>query len=221
MLEGPPALVYEEHHAPRGVKSYLTLSDGSAVILNSGSSIKYVKGFDKIKREIILEGEAYFDVFKDTSRPFIVIKDDVTIKALGTAFNVQAYGGENLNISLVSGKVAIDLPKGMQSRVILEKGESLHFTPLSGTWSKGHFDEDEVLGWTKKIIVFNKTPVAEAIRVLENWFSIDFQFENKPSTGLLISGRFENETLENVLHGLSYTTQLQFEIKNDVVNIKF
>src|SRR5690606_34770974 len=148
-------------------------------------------------------------------------KEDIYIKALGTAFNVEAYGSEDLNISLVSGKVAIDLQKGEQSQVILEKGESLNIKTISGTWSKGHFDEDEVLAWTKKIIVFNKTPVSEAVRVLGNWYGIDFQLENKPSTGLLISGRFENETLENVLHGLSYTTQLNFEIKDDVVKIKF
>jgi len=217
----PLPVVYEEHHAPRGVKSFLTLSDGSSVILNSGSSIKYVKGFEKDKREVTLEGEAFFDVFEDASRPFIVKKDDVHIKALGTSFNVEAYGTEDLKISLVSGRVAIDLPKGEHATVILEKGESLQVKPGAGTWNKALFNEDEVLAWTKKIIIFNKTPVLQAVRVLENWYSIDFHLENKPIPGLLISGRFENETLENVLLGLGYTTHLRFEMKDDVVNIEF
>lgn len=220
-IEAPAPLAYEEHHTPRGVKSFLTLSDGSTVILNSGSSLKYVKGFDSDRREVFLSGEAFFKVFKDTDRPFIVRKEDVSIEALGTAFNVEAYGDEDLKISLVTGKVAIALQVGEQPQVILEKGESLQVKPLSGTWVKGNFAEDEVLGWTKKIIVFKNTPVSEAIRVLENWYSIDFRLENQPAFGLLISGRFEDETLENVLHGLRYTTQLQFEIKDDVVNIKF
>src|SRR5690606_29795876 len=198
-----------------------TLSDGSSVILNSGSSLKYVRGFNSDRREVLLSGEAFFDVHKDSNRPFIVKKENISIKALGTAFNVEAYEDEDLKISLVSGKVAVALQGGEQPQVLLEKGENLQIQRLSGTWVKGHFEEDEVLGWTRKIIVFKNTPVSEAIRVLENWYSIDFHLENAPPAGLMISGRFENESLENVLHGLSYATQLQFQIKDDIVNIKF
>lgn len=217
----PDPIVFEEHHTLRGVKSYLTLSDGSNVILNSGSSIKYVKGFDKDKREIYLDGEAYFDVYKDAVRPFIVRNADISITALGTSFNVEAYGTDDLNISLISGKVGIDLDNERQQYVLLEKGESLQVKPIEGTWTKALFNEDEVLGWTRKIIIFNKIPVSEAVRVLENWYGISFQLENKPSPGLLLSGTFEDETLENVLKGLSYTTHLEYKIKNDIVSIRF
>jgi ferric-dicitrate binding protein FerR (iron transport regulator) len=219
-VESDP-IVYEEHHTLQGVKSNLTLSDGSNVILNSGSSIRYVKGFDKDKREIFLDGEAYFDVFKDLDRPFIVRKANISITALGTSFNVKAYNNEVLDISLISGQVGIDLVNGHQKHVLLEKGESLRVKPKDGTWIKALFNEEEVIGWTKKMIIFNKTPVSEAIRVLENWYGITFQLENEPSPGLLLSGRFENETLENVLEGLSYTIKLDFEVKDSVVNIRF
>jgi ferric-dicitrate binding protein FerR (iron transport regulator) len=217
----PAPTVLEEHTTPGGVKSHLTLSDGSNVILNSGSSISYVKGFDKDKREIFLDGEAFFDVFKDADRPFIVRKAGVSVTALGTSFNIKAYGNEELNVSLISGTVGIGFDKQQQKHVLLEKGESLHLRPDEGTWTKALFNEEEVIGWTRKMIIFNKTPVSEAIRILENWYGITFYFENKPSPGLLLSGRFENETLENVLDGLSYTTKLEFEVRDDVVNIRF
>lgn len=217
----PKPVVFEEHTTPPGVKSYLTLSDGSKVILNSGSSIRYVKGFAPDKREIHLEGEAFFDVYKDVTRPFIVRKSGISITALGTSFNVEGYSAAHLNISLVSGKVGIDLAPQDQQYVFLEKGESLLVKPLEGTWAKSLFNEEEVLAWTKKTIIFNKTPVLEAVRILENWYGISFIMENQPSPKLLLSGRFEDETLENVLKGLSYTTDLTFRVQNDVVNIKF
>jgi transmembrane sensor len=217
----PKPVVFEEHTTPPGVKSYLTLSDGSKVVLNSGSSIKYVKGFTADRREIYLEGEAFFDVYKDVTRPFIVRKSGISITALGTSFNVEGYSAAHLNISLVSGKVGIDLAPQDQQYVFLEKGESLLVKPLEGTWAKSLFNEEEVLAWTKKTIIFNKTPVLEAVRILENWYGISFIMENQPSPKLLLSGRFEDETLENVLKGLSYTTDLTFRVQNDVVNIKF
>lgn len=217
----PDPIVYEEHHTLPGIKSNLTLSDGSNIILNSGSSIRYVKGFDKDKREVFLDGEAYFNVFKDPDRPFTVRKANVSITALGTSFNVKAYDNEDLSISLISGQVGIDLVNGRQQRVLLEKGQSLRIKPKAGTFIKGLFNEEEVAGWTKKMIVFNKTPVPEVIRVLENWYGITVQLENEPSPGLLLSGRFENETLQKVLEGLSYTIKLEFTINNEVVNIRF
>ena len=217
----PNPVVFEEHTTPPGIKSFLTLSDGSNVTLNSGSTIRYVRGFDTDKREVFLDGEAFFDVFKDEQRPFVVRNADVSVTALGTSFNVKAYEEERLDISLVSGKVGVNFKVEEAEYVLLEKGEGLHIEPLNGTWNKALFNEDEVLGWTKKMIIFNKTPVSEAIRILENWYGITIQFQNNPSPGLLLSGRFENETLRNVLEGLSYTTKLEFEIENDIVKIKF
>lgn len=217
----PNPVVFEEHTAPPGIKSFLTLSDGSQVTLNSGSTMRYIRGFDTDKREVFLEGEAYFDVFKDEQRPFVVKNADVSVTALGTSFNVKAYEEERLDISLVSGKVGVDFNGDEAEYIVLEKGEGLHIEPSSGTWDKAPFNEDEVLGWTKKMIIFNKTPVSEAIRILENWYGITIQFENEPPPSLLLSGRFENETLKNVLEGLSYTTQLEFELENNTVKIKF
>src|SRR5690606_36585458 len=135
--------------------------------------------------------------------------------------NVEGYGAEQLNISLVSGKVGIDLSAEDQRVVFLEKGERLQVKPLEGTWAKSLFNEEEVLAWTKKTIIFNKTPVLEAVRILENWYGVSLFMENQPRPGLLLSGRFEDETLENVLKGLSYTTDLTYRIQNDVVMIRF
>ncbi|WP_343850446.1 FecR family protein [Algoriphagus jejuensis] len=217
----PLLVVYEEHSTPPGVKSNLTLQDGSKVMLNSGSSIRYVKSFESDRRMLYLKGEAYFEVAKDTLRPFSVVADGIKTTALGTAFNVSAYSEEDVNVSLVEGKVAVDVKQGVSAEINLEKGEDLRFNTKTGEYKKGQFDSQLVLAWTKKTIIFQQVRMMEAIRILENWYGVKFILKNKPSKELLIYGRYEDEILENVLEGLSYTVRFDYKIDQDEVEIIF
>jgi len=220
-VEVKAILVYEEHSTPPGVKSTLTLHDGSKVILNSGSTLKYVKNFEADKRILYLNGEAFFEVAKDSFRPFSVISGDVVTTAFGTSFNIRAYKNEDLNISLLTGKVAIDLTIMNSESVLLEKGEALKVDLDSGKVLKGSFDIDREIGWTQKKIIFEQVKLAEAIRVIENWYGVKFIFQNMPDPALLLSGIYHDETLENVLGGLSYSARFDFKINEDIVTIKF
>ncbi|MBA4299707.1 FecR family protein [Algoriphagus alkaliphilus] len=213
--------VYEEYSAPPGVKSTLTMQDGSKVLLNSGSSVRFIKNFEEDKRIIYLEGEAYFEVAKDTLRPFSVITGEVTTTALGTSFNISAYRHEVLKIALVEGKVAVDVVQTEDSRVLLEKGEALKINTNSGEVKKEMFDSELVIAWTKKKIIFQRVKLAEAVRILENWYGVKFRFQNTPSPDLVLYGVFQDETLENILEGLSYSARFQYKIKNDEVIIIF
>lgn len=213
--------VYEEHTTIPGVKSTLTLHDGSKVILNSGSKLRYIKNFEPHQRMLYLEGEAYFEVMEDSLRPFSVITGDVVTTALGTSFNISAYQNEELNIALLTGKVTIGTPLKSSPSVLLEMGEGLKVNLEAGEVSKNQFDIDEVTGWTQKKIIFEKVKLTEATRVIENWYGVRFIFKNKPDPALLLSGIFQDESLENVLKGLSYSARFDFEIKDDVVLIKF
>ncbi len=216
-----PILVYEEHTTLPGVKSTLTLHDGSKVILNSGSTLKYVKNFELDKRILYLTGEAFFEVMKDSIRPFSVISGDVVTTALGTSFNISAYKNEDLNISLLTGKVEIELAMMDSESVLLEKGEALTVDLEAGKVLKGSFDIDQEIGWTQKKIIFEQVKLTEAIRVIENWYGVKFIFQNKPDPALLLSGIYQDETLENVLEGLSYSARFDFKINEDIVIIKF
>jgi transmembrane sensor len=214
-------LVYDEYSVPPGVKSTLTMQDGSKVLLNSGSSVRFIKNFEEDKRVIYLMGEAYFEVSKDTLRPFSVITGDVTTTALGTSFNISAYPHEVLKISLVEGKVEVDVAPTKDSRVLLEKGQALKININSGDVKKEQFDSELVLAWTKKKIIFQGVKLAEAVRILENWYGVKFKFQNSPSPDLLLYGVFQDETLENILEGLSYSVRFRYKIKNDEVIIIF
>ncbi|WP_158857218.1 FecR family protein [Lunatibacter salilacus] len=214
-------LVYEEHEAPPGVKSNLTLQDGTKIILNSGSRLKYLKNFELERREVFLIGEAYFDVAKDSLRPFSVRTGPVVTTAIGTSFNISAYGNERNDISLISGKVKVKIAIDTTHHVDLLPGETLEVEVLKNTHKVVGFESDRVLGWTKKTILFDRTPLERAIRVLENWYGVEIQVKNQPDNGVLLSGKFVDQTLKGVLEGLSFSTRFDFRIENDQVMINF
>lgn len=216
-----PVLEYVEHKTVPGVKSHLTLSDGSLVILNSGSDLKYIKNFEKGRREVHLKGEAFFNVTKDSLRPFIVNFRETTTTALGTSFNVKAYEGETLDISLLTGKVAVKRDGLLEDVVTLVPGEALQINTEKEQLVKSGFNPDLVIGWTKKWIFFDQTPLLEAIRVLENWYGVHIQLMKQPTDQVLLSGKFRDETLENVLEGLKFSVGFDFKIDKENVKIIF
>ena len=102
-------IAYFEAFAPKGSRSFITLSDGSTVWLNSGTKLRYQSNFGKEGRDLFLEGEAYFVVAKNPDMPFRVKTSDVCITAIGTAFNVKAYNEEgSIETTLEKGEVRID-----------------------------------------------------------------------------------------------------------------
>src|SRR5690554_6816693 len=211
---------YVEHIAPPGVKSKLTLTDGSRVVLNSGSRLYYVKHFEAGKRELFLEGEAYFEVFRDSVRPFVVRTGKVFTTALGTSFNIDAYETDAVNVYLLTGKVLVADRLASTGGILLERGEAV-LMDKNGGMNKDKFDEERVTAWTKGIILFDRTPMLEAIKTLENWFGVRFDLQNNPSAGLTVSGKFDNEQLKNILEGLSYSARFRFEIKDEKVKLSF
>jgi ferric-dicitrate binding protein FerR (iron transport regulator) len=220
-MEELPTVVYEEHSTLPGVKAHLTLSDGSQVILNSGSKLKYIKNFEGGKREVFLEGEAFFAVAKDSVRPFMVRTGEVKTTALGTSFNIKSYEPGPLDISLLTGKVSVEVPLEKTPYLTLTPGEAINIDIPNSRVVKDRFDEEMVIGWTKKMIVFQQTPLLEAIRTLENWYGVTFEIENTPGDQVLFSGKFQDETLEIVLEGLSYAANFDFEINKDKVKVIF
>lgn len=211
--------IYKEHYAPKGVKTLVTLSDGSKVMLNSNSSIRYVNGFSGDKREIELIGEAFFEVAEDKLRPFIVHSRNSSTKALGTSFNISSYENESVIISLVTGKVEVGLED--EEKISLIPGEAIEVELDDEKFSKYLFDENKVLSWTRKEMYFDKTPINEVVRVLGNWYGVEIELVNPPSKNFKFSGSFKNKRLEDVLEGMRYSARLDYEINGKKVTINF
>ncbi|AKP51273.1 FecR family protein [Cyclobacterium amurskyense] len=213
-------IVYEVKKSEPGVKMQLTLKDGTKVLLNSGSTFRYPKNFDLETRSVFLTGEAYFEIAKDSLRPFIVHSGDSKVTALGTSFIVNAYNTDQIDIALLEGKVAVKTAFDAKSQ-LLNPGEALLLDHTKGILKKREFNRDKILSWTNKTIFFDKTSLKEAISVLENWYGVKIVVHDIPREEIFFSGKFKEETLKNVLKGLSYASKFKFTINKDKVEIRF
>lgn len=207
-----------EHTVPKGQKSKITLTDGTKVIVNSGSTLRHIKNLGETKREIFLTGEAYFEVAKDKKRPFSVISNGLSTTALGTAFNVKSRSTDQVQVSLFEGSVQVSSEDNQQ---LLSPGNAAVYIKTSGQLEAIAFDEEQVLAWTKKIILLKDTNILEVFETLENWYGVEIVMLNNPKKEIFVTGKYQDEMLKSVLSGLSYTAGFTFEIKDKHVTIKF
>ncbi len=221
----PQALVSTQtitKHNPKGQKTTVFLKDGSKVVLNANSKITYSKPFAADKREIILEGEAFFEVAKDADRPFVVHSKGINTTALGTSFNIQAFDEGQVKVSLTTGKVQVvrSASRGNAEVHLLSPGEQLTYSPVSG-YTKTAFDASEVLAWKEGIMIFKNADAESVILKLEDWYGVDITTQNESAREWNITARFDNQSLENVLKSLSYSEKFDFVINEKNVLIKY
>ncbi len=205
---------------PAGQKSKIHLPDGSVVNLNAGSLITYPEEFIN-DRTVTLIGEAFFDVMKDTAKPFSVKSKEIITTALGTSFNISAYEGEDfIKVTLATGKIQV---------VDTISQQRMQLTPGQGIIKKESFDKMEafelnpgsIAVWRQGILSFNQTPLPKVIRLLENWYGVKISVAGTGSTDeIYCSGSFDNEYLNNVLDVLSHSVGFKFEIDNKNVTIE-
>jgi len=206
---------------PRGVKSQIQLPDGTHVWLNSASSISYQVDFSDSTRLITLNGEAFFEVVKDSLRPFMVKSGDVTTTALGTAFNVNAFKEDEIQVSLHEGKVSVSKVND-EATTILLPGQQAN-VDRSG-FSVHSFDGEEVLAWKDGIIYFNNTGFDKMLSTLEKWYNVSFQIENltaEKRKQIRVTGKFKNQTLVNVLKLLGHSVHFEYTIDQKNVTLRF
>jgi ferric-dicitrate binding protein FerR (iron transport regulator) len=221
----PPAgaleeqITYVQKSNPRGVKSTIHLPDGSQVVLNSESSIRYRDGFSGDIRSIELTGEAYFEVVKNTSRPFEVMAGGYTARVLGTSFNVRAFPGEQtVQVALVEGEVSVSDGVLPESEVVmLGPGEFVKIGP-DRKKSTGTFDPLLVTAWKDGTLVFRDAGFNTVISTLERWYAVTFEYD-RVATDWHFDGQFSNAYLEDVLYAISHSEDIQYEIHGDKIKL--
>lgn len=216
-----PQISYVSNSTNKGEKTLFALHDGTRVKLNSGSTIRYPEVFLKDSQRVVyLEGEAFFKVAKDKSRPFIVKSGSVTTRVTGTEFNVRhSVEVGTVQVALREGEVVVTSDKFDKS-FVLKPTEMI--TCTSDNIDVSYFDEEMVMGWTRQKLVF-RNDSAEAVKgKLERWFGVEIITEGERMFDDTYTGTFRKETLENVLKGISYTVQgsFSYEIEGKKVFIK-
>ena len=212
-----------EKIVPYGQKLTTQLDDGSLVKLNAGSKLRFPKRFSASSREVFLEGEAFFDVERDTSRKFVIHTERMLTTVLGTSFNIKAYQEDQVaQVAVATGKVLVqsaDYKGDIQKGVTLRANEMAVHDKKHPDLLKTVAPNESEFSWRDDILYFDKTPVPELIIILERWYGKNIRLENNTLRNKTYSGVFEDETLKNVLEGIKFEADINYEINGNNVTI--
>jgi transmembrane sensor len=223
-----------------GGRSKLVLSDGTTVWLNAGSRLIYPDLFTGDRREVTLEGEAFFDVAKHVSMPFLVHAGKITVKVLGTQFDIKAYREDaELSTTLISGKIQVMLDGDPDKKITLKphekltvvnspvatmdvgkgavSGKALHY--LVQGLPEAENDSLPETAWVDNKLVVSDITFEELARMLERRYDVRIDFEDDRLKAEHLSGVFEKETIQQVLDILKMTTKFKYSIVGKKVRL--
>ncbi len=202
-----------------GQKITSVLPDGSLVKMNAGTKIVIPEFFTHDKREVSLIGEAYFEVVKDVSRPFIIHVDGFTVEVLGTSFNIKAYEDNGYRgVAVKSGKVAVtDLKKNQV--VNLAKNEMIFFDEEGVMEKLPVLDEDLFFGWTDQRMVFKDNSLDDVLHAISNWYGVDIEISKEISSDKPYTANYKNPVMEEVMQSLSHVYNFKYLIDGKTITI--
>ena len=202
---------------PRGGEYNLVLSDGSRIWLNSESELTFPAKFNGNQRKIALKGEAYLEVAKNETLPFIVEVEGTQVEVLGTSFNVKAY--ENIETTLVEGKVCIRT--NSLTETILNPGEQGVVTKESSEITVKQVDTRLYTSWVKGMFAFRSLSLEEIMKTFERWYNVTVTFENDELKQRRFTGNLRrNEEINPHLDVISLTTNVEFEFSGEKILVK-
>jgi len=205
---------FTEIIVPKGERSKFVLPDGSKVQLNSSSKLKF-NSFNTKERKVILEGEAYFDVIHDSSRPFIVEASGLLIEDLGTSFNISNYPDDQSVVTyLHSGEIRVDLDK---KEVFLKPSEVFSYNKENKGYSVSVVNDLRIIDWTKNILTIKGETLEQLAKKLERRFDIQITFRDEDLKERTYSGSIKDEDLDTVLEAIKYTSTFNYERKGQNV----
>ena len=225
-------IVYEEHGkgvvteeynkltTPIGGEYSLVLSDGTKVFLNADSELKYPVEFSDGKRIVDLKGEAYFEVHKDSLRPFVVRVNGAEVTVLGTSFNVNTYGDDGqIYTTLVNGAVRVSSVKNGQAEV-LKPGMQSVMDVQSGQLTVREVDVEPYVAWREGRFVFRAMTLDLIMRQLQRWYDFEVFYQNSELKDYEFRGVIKRDMdLDKVLSVIKATTNVDFEVKGKVITI--
>jgi transmembrane sensor len=208
-----------------GQKMKLTLSDGSTVILNSGSKIQYPKEFSRqIRKVTLLEGEAFFDIQHNKEKPFVVETRGTQTQVLGTAFNVQAYKGfKHVKVTVTRGKVAVKETKsGKQRLVFLLPNQQVVVNTITGNQEKKQIDANESIDWIQDKLQFKNQSLVNVALILQDNYNVKIEFKEETIKGIRFTANFHStDSLEKILFAIAKANKLTYSLKGKTVLFKY
>jgi ferric-dicitrate binding protein FerR (iron transport regulator) len=212
-------IIWETSTAAAGKKIKLTLSDGTKVTLNSKATLRYPMKYEGDKREVFLEGEAFFEVAKDKAHPFIVHSGEISTQALGTAFNVANQPSSNeVKISLLEGKVKV-YGKDKIGQILLNPGEQALFDRSDSKLILKQTDTDEAVAWLTNTIVFKGANFDDIAQAMEQYFGKKLINKSKANDWSYNSS-FKNADYRTVIEAICFSKNISYIEKGDTIIVK-
>lgn len=204
----PVKEVYNTISVPRGGEYKIVLADGTTVWLNSDSDIRFPVTFSGDKRQVELQGEAYFEVAKNVEKPFIVKINDYNIRVTGTQFNVRNYSGENVATTLVEGSVQLERGKEVQK---MYPGQQALL--VNGQLVVKKVDVVDVIGWREGTFSFKEVRLEDIINELARWYDFDVYYQDTDVKNYHFTAWFRrNASIEEVIEVLEKTKKIKMKL---------
>ena len=206
--------LYNTIVTPKGGEYNLQLPDGSKIFVNASSTIRYPLQFDKAKREVELDGEAYFEVKQmiqnNNSIPFIVKTREQTLKVLGTSFNINSYS-DRIETTLVEGKVQLSYPN--KKGGLLTPNQQSRYHSSQGAFEIKDVDPFYTIAWKDGNFAFENTSLSTVMKDLERWYDVEIEYRGNFSK-IRFSGTISKyESIDKVLRAIELTGSVKFKIQ--------
>lgn len=217
--ESVQELIYNKLLVGRGHEYMLILNDGTRVWMNSKSELSYPVAFGENVRRVRLSGEAYFEVAKDSVRPFIVEVDrGFEVKVLGTHFNIKAYDtDDSYETTLVEGKVQVS--QGNKTKITLEPSEQM-VIGKDGRHEVRVVNTSYYTAWHEGWFYFNDESLEQVLTMIGRWYDVDFVFVKENLKEITVTGKLKRfENLSVILKMLERTTGTELMLKNRIVKV--
>lgn len=190
--------------------SMVKLPDGSIVTLNTGSKLEYSASMNGSLREVRLEGEAFFEVKHDPSRPFLVHSEHAIIRVVGTAFDVAAYrNSPEVKVMVESGKVELFSDELAGNKILLEKGSVGTLVRNSQALFKTENKDLNYLSWKTRVMHFDRTPLPEVVNVLNRSYHTQIELNSDELKTLSYTGTYTDESVDTIIDVLAKTFRLE------------
>lgn len=202
---------------PRGKDYHVTLADGTEVWMNADSKLEFPEQFTGKQRKVKLQGEAYFQVAKDTAHPFIVETDYFNTKVLGTTFNVKAYSAKDANIVLIDGSVEVTAGKNTK---LLHPSQQAIINP-SGMIALRSIDTYPYTQWREGFFYFENQTLFEIMQELGRWYNVNIAFDDPDKMNLrlhFVANR--SQSLEEAIRNMNDLGEAEIDFTGDAVIIK-
>ena len=198
-------------------KMNITLSDGSRILLNYDSSLRFAKVFPDSIRQVMLTGEAFFEVTHD-ERPFIVITENAITTVLGTKFNIRARN-EETRVIVREGRVRLTAMEVQSGEIILSEGQMSQVSGNVPPEEPYSVDTDHMLGWLEDKLVFVRSPLREIIGELQRYYDIPIESMDPELNEKTLTATFENLPIETVLSSICLTLDVQYIVDDETYRI--